>query len=108
MEEIKTILEIAVLMAHILIAIYEWDKIVSSVKLIISKTNKTTSKGLNSVRKNFIFFDMILIPLSCICLFFAGSSGQYIWGAVYFVLIWIVSFVFIPEDMRNYLNSQHE
>ncbi|WP_155283344.1 hypothetical protein [Ralstonia solanacearum] len=103
MSEIKEVIEITIIVAHILIIMAEWGKVVASYKRLTSKTASTTSKSLNFVRRNFIFIDILLILILGAGLFIAGTTGSLIFGLAFLTILLIISILFVPEDYSNHL-----
>lgn len=103
MSEIKEAIEITIIVAHILIIMAEWDKVVASYKRLTSKTASATNKSLNFVRRNFIFIDILLLLTLGAGLFIAGTTGSLLYGGVFLIITLTISIFFVPEDYSNYL-----
>jgi hypothetical protein len=114
MSEIKHTVEIIIIIAHVLIIIHEFDKVKVSINSLVSKAKSaisTAPKSRSFLRKNFIFFDIILISSLCFGLNLSASA-DYVAESVYFIiftlLVLIVAILFVPEDMKNYRDDTNQ
>lgn len=103
---IMHIIEIAIIIAHVLIIAYEWPKVRASWSRLTSKTKSVTNSSLNRLGRNFIFIDLFLLMVLSFGIFFAGNQGNYVFGSIFSALILFIGVLFVPEDYINYTNLE--